>query len=111
MFGLGGVKDRAISIAWHMQPLRFSIWPELAKLGKGLPAAVRSRLTSVTDLFPMRNAQQWLLSEVPQHLGALGRMAPPPSSQPMSNKAARKHFATQFMDEASLRALLTDVAR
>eukprot|EP00928_Gymnodinium_smaydae_P053465 TRINITY_DN37445_c0_g1_i1.p1 TRINITY_DN37445_c0_g1~~TRINITY_DN37445_c0_g1_i1.p1 ORF type:complete len:746 (+),score=211.06 TRINITY_DN37445_c0_g1_i1:62-2299(+) len=71
LFGMGGVSERAITVVWHLQPLIFSLVPEVEKASRSLPAAVpKHARTSMAELFPARDGQAWLASEVGRHLGA-----------------------------------------
>lgn len=71
LFSLGSVVDRAVSVVWPLHLLSCSVAPALARIGQGLPAAVKSRVALLTDLFPTKDAVAWLRSEFPSHLEAL----------------------------------------
>jgi hypothetical protein len=68
IFRLGGLTDRAVSVAWHLHPLKFSILPELATGSSRLSQAVVSRLGSVSNLFPIKDMQQYFSMEFAHHL-------------------------------------------
>lgn len=85
IFRLGGLSDRAVSVAWHLHPLKFSILPELASGSSKLPQAVVSRLGSVTDLIPIKDVQQYFSMEFAHHLTDILN-APPLSDVPAEGK-------------------------
>jgi len=116
LFGLGGITDRAVSVAWQLHPLGCSLSPAPAKVGRGLAATVKSRRALLAELFPARDSKAWLESEFPQHLASLLE-APVPAGlaiggeqraqQQQSRKAAAKALSSaSFCSEAELRTML-----
>jgi len=87
LFGLGGVTDRAVTIAWHLQPLACSLSPAPARVGKGLAETLRSRRALLSDLFPSREGRPWLEWEFPQHLAALSEVPTPDKASKAPNGA------------------------
>mmetsp|Transcript_95830 Transcript_95830/g.200302 ORF Transcript_95830/g.200302 Transcript_95830/m.200302 type:complete len:719 (-) Transcript_95830:32-2188(-) len=77
LFGLGGITDRAISIAWPLHLLGSSLVPMPNKIGRKLPDSIRSRLALVSELFPFRSSKTWLEREFPVHLAALAEVPKP----------------------------------
>lgn len=71
LFGLGGITDRALSVAWPLHALAASLAPAPAKVGQQLAAMVSSRRGLLSDVFPFRDSKAWLESEFPRHLTSL----------------------------------------
>lgn len=78
LFGLGGITDRAVTIAWQLQLLAASLAPEPARIGSTLADNVKSRRALLSEIFPAREAKTWLQAEFPAHLSALLEVPKPP---------------------------------
>jgi len=96
LFGLGGVTDRAISVLWHLQPLTFTLAPEVVRVAKELPAMIPRRNKILSDVFPAKDALAWLKMEFARHLSSLKRA-------PVPGKARGKRRGVPFMTEGQLR--------
>ncbi|CAE7241836.1 RMD1 [Symbiodinium pilosum] len=96
IFGLGGVADKAVTLAWHFQGLSCSISPALASAAKVLPSSIPKRNEVIAELFPFKDSSQWLSSEVLKHFSA---------AEAIPKQANRKtsKFAS-FLSEPELRA-------
>mmetsp|Transcript_16966 Transcript_16966/g.53207 ORF Transcript_16966/g.53207 Transcript_16966/m.53207 type:complete len:761 (+) Transcript_16966:56-2338(+) len=94
LFGLGGVTDRAVSVVWHLQPLAFSLLPELARASGQLPAAVPQRRALLAEIFPMKDAGSWLQAEFTRHIAALSK-APSPRAPHAPGPGRRAAFLTE----------------
>lgn len=71
LFGVGGLKEHAITLVWHLQALCFSLVPEVVKAAKGLPGAIpKYARVSMQDQFPTKDGISWLAAEAARHLGA-----------------------------------------
>lgn len=116
LFGLGGIKDHAVTVVWHLQSLAFSLVPEVRKAGRELAAAIPSPRRSITELFPSRDGQAWLATEVGRHLGACiadPALAPPSAAgsgrggataTPNAPASQRRPKKAAFLSEGALRA-------
>jgi len=98
LFGLGGVTDRSISVAWHLQPMAFALIGDVAHAARQLPTAIPRRLTSLADVLPVTDCQSWLASEAAKHIGGLAR-APKPRMGP-----AKLRTVVPFASEAEVGA-------
>lgn len=106
LFGLGGVTERSVSVAWHLQALSFSVVPDLARVGESLGSAVVNRRASVADLFPCKDPHKWLSAEAVSHIAALAK-APRPVAD-VHNKgrqASRARATTTFLSECEIEAI------
>merc|ERR1711865_733072 len=90
--------DRAVTVVWHLQPLAFSIAPDMSKVGRGLATAIPLRRTSIADIFPMKGGRSWLATEALQHLSGLVHAPKPDAPRPLRGTAA-------FLSEAELRVV------
>merc|ERR1712110_1255558 len=71
LFGLGGIKEHAITLVWHLKALTFSLSPEVARIGRDLAATIpKHSRASMADVFPSRDGGSWLAAEVVRHLRA-----------------------------------------
>jgi len=86
LFGLGGIEDRALSIAWPLHALAASLSPWPRKVGLNLADTVVSRRGLLTDIFPGRDGKAWLENEFPLHLAGLLEV-PRPSLLPQARRA------------------------
>jgi len=96
LFGLGGVTDRAISVLWHLQPLAFTLAPEVVRVAKELPLTIPRKNKILSDVFPAKDALAWLKMEFARHLSSLKRA-------PVPGKARGKRRGVPFMTEGQLR--------
>merc|ERR1712083_195941 len=80
LYGLGGVVDRSVSVAWPLVPLAFSLTPDIKKAGQALPAAIPNRRILLTDLFPDWDSESWLTTEFVKHFSALAQAQTPRAS-------------------------------
>lgn len=71
LYGLGGVTEKAVSVAWTINSLASSLSPTLANLGKNLPELIPHKNTLISDHFPSKDARAWLEWEFPHQLSAL----------------------------------------
>jgi len=101
LFGLGGVTDRAVSVAWPLQPLACSLSPAPALIGRGLADAIRSRTALLADLFPKRDSKAWLEAEFPQHLVALAEIPTPAGLRVSTGAKSRPQVGSASMKSAS----------
>eukprot|EP00927_Polykrikos_kofoidii_P006465 TRINITY_DN12613_c0_g3_i1.p1 TRINITY_DN12613_c0_g3~~TRINITY_DN12613_c0_g3_i1.p1 ORF type:complete len:746 (+),score=148.64 TRINITY_DN12613_c0_g3_i1:157-2394(+) len=99
LFGLGGIQDHSVSVVWHLQPLAFSLVPEVRKVGRELAGVIPSPRGSLKDLFPSKDGLAWLSTEVGRHLG--GCLADPALAP--RQMAGSKHGGTAAFAVASPR--------
>eukprot|EP00929_Paragymnodinium_shiwhaense_P097588 TRINITY_DN59223_c0_g1_i1.p1 TRINITY_DN59223_c0_g1~~TRINITY_DN59223_c0_g1_i1.p1 ORF type:complete len:738 (+),score=236.55 TRINITY_DN59223_c0_g1_i1:95-2308(+) len=114
LFGLGGVTQQAVSVVWHLQPLAFSLTPEMTKAARAIPSTIPHRRANLSELFPSRDWKGWLASEVAVHLGAGltdGKLTPPgfapskgaPAASAKGAAAVKPPRPASFLTEAQLR--------
>ncbi|CAE7252674.1 RMD1 [Symbiodinium sp. CCMP2592] len=70
IFGLGGVADKSVTLAWYFQGISCSLSPVLASAAQVLPSSIPKRNEVIADLFPFKDSHQWLAGEVVRHFGA-----------------------------------------
>jgi len=102
IFGLGGIEDKSVTLVWHMQALTCSLAPQVGKAAKALPDAIPRRNEIISDLFLLKEARSWLVSELARHVAAI-TSAPAPDDKQRGVRAAAKSAC--FASEAELRAV------
>ncbi|CAE7321513.1 RMD1 [Symbiodinium sp. CCMP2592] len=54
IFGLGGVADKSVTLAWYFQGISCSLSPVLASAAQVLPSSIPKRNEVIADLFPFK---------------------------------------------------------
>ncbi|CAE7215149.1 RMD1, partial [Symbiodinium necroappetens] len=95
IFGLGGVADKSVTLAWYFQGISCSLSPVLASAAQALPSSIPKRNEVIADLFPFKDSHQWLAGEVVRHFGA---------AEDIPKQTSRRSKLASFVSESELRA-------
>eukprot|EP00439_Symbiodinium_sp_Y106_P073109 s357_g13.t1 len=95
IFGLGGVADKSVTLAWYFQGISCSLSPVLASAAQVLPSSIPKRNEVIADLFPFKDSHQWLAGEVVRHFGA---------AEDIPKQTSRRSKLASFVSESELRA-------